>query len=133
MPSYRLFVVTPERVVYDGEAVSLTVKTTEGEVGVLAGHIPYVAALDIGRMKILDNGGNEHLASLAGGILRVERERVTILSDACEWKSEIDIERAKRAEERARSYLETPTELHTREAAEAKLRRAVNRISLKNE
>jgi len=133
MSTYHLTVATPERVVYDGEAQSLIVRTVAGEVGVLAGHAPYVAPLDIGRLKIVDGDGGEHIAAVAGGILKADPKQSTILADTCEWADEIDIERARRAEERARKYLESPTELHTQAVAEVKLRRALNRISIGSE
>lgn len=130
MATYHLTVATPERVVYDGEAQSLIVRTVSGEIGVLAGHAPYVAPLDIGRLKIVDAEGKEHTAAVAGGIVKADQKQTTILADTCEWAGEIDVERARRAEERARGYMEKPTELHTQKVAEVKLRRALNRINV---
>lgn len=128
--TYHLTVVTPERVLFDGEAQNLIVRTVGGEVGILAHHAPYVAPLDVGRMKIVDGEGGEHIAAIAGGLLKTDPESTTILADTCEWAGEIDVERARRAEERARAYIENPTELHTQEIAEIKLRRALNRIQI---
>lgn len=130
MSTYHLTVATPERVVYDGEAQSLIVRTIAGEIGVLAGHAPYVAPIDIGRLKIVDAEGKEHIAAVAGGIVKADQKQTTILADACEWAGEIDVDRARRAEERARDYMANPTQLHTQKVAEVKLRRALNRIQI---
>lgn len=130
MSTYHLIVVTPERVVFDGEAQSIVVRTICGDIGILKGHSPYVSPLSIGRLKIVDAQGGERIAAVAGGMLRVSADETMILTDTCEWAEEISVERAKEAELRAKEYLEHPTELHTPEIAEIKLQRALNRIKI---
>lgn len=130
MSTYHLTIATPERIVYDSEAQNLIVRTTSGEIGILRGHSPYVAPLAIGRLKVTDGDGKVLVAALSGGMIKVDPDEVTLLADTCEWAEEIDVERAERARDRAQHYIENPTELHTVEVADAKLRRAMNRIDI---
>lgn len=129
MATFKLTVVTPSRVIFDDEVEEIIVRTMSGDVGILKNHINYVAPLDIGAMKVIANG-QKRLAAVAGGMIKVDNQKTTILTNACEWVDEIDVERAKRAVERAKAYIENPTELHTIDVAEIKLRRAMNRIEL---
>lgn len=129
MASFSLRVVTPARVIYEGDADRVIARTVSGDIGILAGHAPYVAPLAIGRLEVLA-GELPRTAAIAGGMIRVDPSGVTILTNACEWVDEIDVERARRALERAQSYINNPTRLHTEEVAKIKLQRALNRISL---
>lgn len=129
MASFPLKVVTPARVIFDGEAERVIVRTVSGDIGILKGHAPYVAPLAIGRLEIAE-GESVRLAAIAGGMIRVEPNSVTVLTSTCEWVDEIDIERAKKALERAQDYIKNPTQLHTEEVAKVKLERALNRIRL---
>lgn len=129
MSTFKLTVVTPSKVVFDDEVNSVTVRTASGDVGILANHANYVAPLDIGRMKIV-TGENSRLAAVAGGMIKVDKEKTTILTSTCEWIDEIDVARAERAAQKARDYIENPTQLHTLEVANIKLKRALNRIEI---
>lgn len=129
MSTFKLTVVTPSRVIFDDEVEEVIVRTISGDVGILKDHINYVAPLDIGAMAVKYNG-EKRLAAIAGGMIRVDKKKTTVLTNACEWVDEIDVERAKNAVERAKSYLEHPTELHTLDAAAIKLQRAMNRIDI---
>jgi F-type H+-transporting ATPase subunit epsilon len=130
MSTFHLKVVTPERELLNEEVSRIIVRTTSGDVGILKGHANYIAPLAIGKMRVLMPDGNERVAAIAGGMIKVDKSGTTILTNTCEWKEEIDIERAKLAEQRARQYLEHPTETHTIEIAELKLKRALNRIQI---
>lgn len=129
MSDFLLSLVTPSGVVYSGQVERIIVRTTSGDIGILAGHSNYVAPLAIGALAII-NGEERKLAAIAGGMMKVLNGEVTILTNSCEWSNEIDIERAKRAAERARAYIENQTELHTEEVANIKLQRALNRINI---
>lgn len=132
MATFNLKVVTPSRVVLDKEVERVIVRTANGDVGILKGHINYVAPLSIGAMKVLTSDQETKVAAIAGGIVKVDEKGTTILTNTCEWSDEIDIERAKKAEEKAKNYLENPTETHTVEVATLKLQRALNRINIVN-
>ena len=130
MSTFNLKVVTPEKVVYDGIVSRITVRTVSGDIGILKGHANYVAPLAIGELKVVYEDETEKYAAIAGGMISVEKDGTTILTTACEWSDEIDKERAERAADRARNYIEHPTKIHTEEIANIKLQRALNRINI---
>lgn len=118
--------VSPERVLYSGEADMVVARTTMGELAFLPGHAPFLGALAVAKVRILLPGGGEEVAAVHGGFVEVRDNKVTILSDVAELASQIDAERARRAqhaaEERARTTVDT-------EAAAA-LARATLRIDV---
>lgn len=130
MSTFRLTVVTPDKQLFDSQVSQITVRTTCGDVGILKGHINYLAPLSIGAMTIIMEDKTKRVAAIAGGMIQTTGEATTVLTHTCEWADEIDIDRAKKAEQRARDYLENPTEIHTDEIAMLKLRRALNRIDI---
>jgi F-type H+-transporting ATPase subunit epsilon len=95
-----LEVVTPDRLVMSTEADVVVCPGVEGQFGVLVGHIPFLSALEIGEMYYRKGGQTEYLA-VSGGFAEVTGEKVTIVAEAAEKGREIDVERAKRARERA--------------------------------
>lgn len=132
MTEFPLKIVTPDKQFYDDKAEMLIAKTTEGYIGVLAHHIPLVTILDIGIIRIRVKG-EEKLASVAGGILKVEKDGVILLADAAEWPHEIDIQRAREAKKRAEERLKKAEHEDIDVArAQAALRRALIRIELYN-
>src|SRR5436309_5129345 len=100
--TFRLDVVTPDRVVMGEDVVSLIAPGAEGSFGVLAGHAPMVAELTVGQLRYRTPAGAEELLAVSGGILEVGRHHVTVLADAAERAQDIDVDRALRARERAR-------------------------------
>ncbi len=130
MSTFNLTVVTPSREILNGEVERVIVRTTSGDVGILKGHINYIAPLAIGAMKIVMADNKEKIAAIAGGMIKVDKTGTTILTNTCEWAEEIDVERARDAEKRAREYIDKPTQLHTEEIAKLKLKRALNRIDI---
>ena len=99
-----LEVVTPDRMVLSTEADVVVCPGVEGQFGVLVGHIPFLSALDIGEMYYKAGGKTEYLA-VSGGFAEVTGAKVTIVAEAAELGREIDIERARRARERAEKRL----------------------------
>ncbi len=79
MKSFRLLVVTPEGVRYDGEAVQLSVRTSGGSMSVEANHIPLITALESGKCRIYKNEGNYTEAECSGGLLSVGKNQVRVL------------------------------------------------------
>ncbi|MBQ7991339.1 MAG: ATP synthase F1 subunit epsilon [Oscillospiraceae bacterium] len=131
MKPYKLVVITPEKTFFDGETTQITVRTTEGDIGILADHISLVAALPAGPMKVMTDNGFR-LAAISSGLIKVGGNRVNIFADAVEWADEIDIDWAKRSQEDARRRLESKKSDRDFEIAELKLKRALNRISVYN-
>ncbi len=129
MSEFHLSIVTPERMFFDGEAERVVVRTISGDVGILKGHAKYISALGTGALKIKFSDG-EKIAALSGGFIKADRDKTLILATTCEWKDEIDVERAKRAEEKAREMLQHAQSNAEHDLAELKLKRAVNRINI---
>ncbi|MEG2428998.1 MAG: ATP synthase F1 subunit epsilon [Oscillospiraceae bacterium] len=132
MSTFKLKVVTPDREIYNDEVRQIIVRTSSGDVGILSGHSDYIAPLATGALKVFLPENKQRIAAISNGMIRVTKECTTILTNTCEWSDEIDIERAKAAEQRARKYLESPTKYHSEEIARLKLNRALNRINLGN-
>ena len=130
MKSYKLQIITPDKTIYSGDAEQIIVRTTEGDVGILAGHENYVAMLPSGALKLTVNG-EEKYAAIASGFVKVNYNvDVKIIASAAEWSSDIDIAWAKRSEEDALKRIENSKTDEERSRAELKLKRAQNRISV---
>ena len=128
MSTFPLQIITPDKVFFDGAVQRLVVRTTEGDVGILAKHEKYVAALPSGPVKLTLEDGSVRIAALSGGALKVSPDRTAILANAVEWAEDIDVDWAKRSEEDARRKVEQSKTQHDQLAAEAKLKRALNRL-----
>lgn len=131
MTPFRLQIITPEKTVFDGETEQVIVRTTVGDVGILNGHEPYCAALGIGQMRIMKDGEFRRAAT-SGGIIKVSKELTTILVQTCEWSDEIDVERANAAKATAEERLKAAKSDKELLLADAKLKRALNRIDTSN-
>ena len=118
--------VSPERIIYSGEASMVIARSLDGEIAFLGGHAPYIGALDIGRVKITTPEGDEIVAAVHGGFVEVSHDKVTVLSDVAELSNEIDVERARRALTTAEERMRTEQDVEV----EAALRRAQVRIDL---
>jgi F-type H+-transporting ATPase subunit epsilon len=125
-----LEIVTPDRRLLSADADVVVCPGVEGQFGVLHGHIPFLSALEIGEMYYRDGGKTEFL-SVSGGFAEVTSEKVTIVAESAEIGREIDIERARRAMERAQQRLAAArTEAVDWARAEAALRRAMVRMKV---
>jgi F-type H+-transporting ATPase subunit epsilon len=125
-----LEVVTPDRLVLSTEAEVVVCPGVEGQFGVLPGHIPFLSALEIGEMYFKTGGKTEYLA-VSGGFAEVTGEKVTIVAESAEIGREIDVERAKRALERAEKRLAAAKTAEIDWArAEAALRRSMMRMKV---
>lgn len=99
-------VVSPERILWSGEAEMVIARTVGGgDIAFLTGHVPFVGALGVGKVTIRPEQGPDELVAVHGGFVEVSNDRVTILSDVAEVASQIDVERARRAKERAEAKL----------------------------
>lgn len=105
--TFRVKIVAPDRVFYEGEAEMLEMTTTEGDIGVLKGHIPLTAVIAPGVLAIHDTvGGNIRIAALHSGFVEILPDSVTVLAETVEWPEEIDINRANEARIRAERRLQ---------------------------
>jgi F-type H+-transporting ATPase subunit epsilon len=97
--------VSPERILYEGEADMVIARTLGGgDIAFLAGHAPFVGALDVAPVTIRSQEGDE-VAAVHGGFIEVSGDKVTILSDVAELSNQIDVERARQAKARAEAAL----------------------------
>ncbi len=132
MATFHLQIVTPDRMVYDGQAQSILVRTVGGDVCILARHINYAAPLGIGEARMVDADGNERVAACSGVMLGVDNGEVRVMATTFEWADDIDLARAERAQEEAEKRLEVLARQDKDFAiAEAKLKRALARIHAK--
>ena len=134
---FTLSIVTPERVYFEGDVVSLIVPGSEGYLGVLSNHAPLITGLKNGRIEYRDENDTGHILAVSGGFLEVSNNKATILADAVEAAEEIDLDRAKDALERATRRLNEALgggekEINVDNAREA-LERARNRIKVYEE
>lgn len=127
---FKLQIVTPERVFYEGEAGMVELSTTEGDIGVYANHIPMTAIVAPGVLKIHE-GSEIKRAALHAGFIEVLPQEITIMAEVIEWPGEIDIKRAEEARIRAERRLkDNQAEIDVLRAKLA-LKRAMARLSVK--
>ena len=118
MAELHVELVSVEREVWSGEAVSVIARTTEGEIGILPGHAPLLGEVAEGStLRVLQPGGAEVLAAVHGGFLSVTDQGVTVLAEIAELGGDVDQARARTALERARA-----------EGDESAVRRAESRL-----
>lgn len=130
MTSFPLKVVSPDGKEFDGAAEELIVRTTTGDMGILAGHVNCVAPLGMGRATVVAEGQRRYGACI-GGMLSVVDGKVTVVATTFEWAENIDLERVETSMQKAQEIL------HRKDAserdlrmAEARLRRALVRKSV---
>ncbi len=92
----HLEIVTPERLVYEGDVDALVCPGIEGELGVLPHHAPLLTTLGLGELRIRTGGQEESLA-IAGGFLQVRPDKVVVMAENADLASEIDLEAAEQA------------------------------------
>ena len=129
MKTFKLSIVIPDGEKFSGEAESITVKTTGGDVQILAGHADLLAALGTGRAKLILPEGKERLASASGGFITVSGGEVSVVTTTFEFAEEIDIKRAERARESAERAIAAAKSETEAKCAKAKLSRALARLS----
>lgn len=128
--TFSLKIVTPDGLIFDGQAEKLIVRTTHGDVAILARHIDAVFPLGMGQ-AIVDADGQRRTAACIGGMLSVSAGEVTLVPTTFEWSDQIDADRAERSLNRAKGIMNrsdaTDTEI---QLAEARLKRALIRRSV---
>jgi len=128
--SIRLEIVTPEKTVVSDEASMVVSPGTMGEFGVLIGHTPFLTTLKIGTIRYTDKNGKEKYVFVSGGFAEALPDKVTVLAESAERRSDIDIKRAKAAMERAKKRIEDDSSGYDIDRAKAAMQRALHRIEL---
>ncbi|MDQ0232116.1 F0F1 ATP synthase subunit epsilon [Metabacillus malikii] len=129
MKTVLVNVVTPDGPVYDADVEMVSVKAQSGELGILPGHIPMVAPLEIGAVR-LKQGSSTELVAVSGGFIEVRPDKVTILAQTAEKAENIDVHRAAEAKRRAEERLTHKSDEIDFKRAELALRRAINRLNV---
>lgn len=133
MRTFSLRIGTPDGLLFEGEVERIVCRSITGDLAVLAGHINFCTALGMGEARVTMEDGTKRTAACIGGMLSMMNDTCRLLATTWEWKEDIDQERAERARDRAKEALEK-TGLTEQEYknAEAKLQRALVRLSVKN-
>ena len=131
MDTFKIKIVTPERVFFEGDAEMVEFNTTEGRMGIYKRHVPTTVVLDSGVLIITLPDGQKK-AALHSGFAEILPDKVTFLAETVEWPDEIDKERAEDALERAKKRIEGELDSGKTDMARAKtaLRRAITRITV---
>ena len=131
MSTFPLKIVTPDGLIYDGEAEKIIVRTREGDMAILARHINCVAPLGMGRATVVDAVGNRRYGACIGGMLSVQNGEVSLVPTTFEWAESIDEARAQLSLERAEKVLRNKdASAADIQLAEARLHRALVRKSV---
>lgn len=124
--AFRVELVSPERVLFSGEAKQVITRTLDGgEIAFLPGHIAFLGALTECHTRIYLSDGKVQDVAVHGGFVEVAPDHVTILSDSAELAESIDITRARAAKERAEAAIRGEHDA----TVESALRRAHARLS----
>lgn len=130
MKDFPLTIVTPDGLLFDGQAQELIVRTTSGDLGILAGHVNCVASLGMGLATVVTDGRKRYGACI-GGMVSVLNGQVKLVPTTFEWSDQIDAARAALSERRARTVLADKSSSDTDlRLAEARLKRALVRKSV---
>jgi F-type H+-transporting ATPase subunit epsilon len=129
MKVFALEIVTPSKLAFNAEVVSVTVPGTLGEFQVLYNHAPIVSNLEVGKIKIQTKDGETLHFAISGGVIEVLANKAVLLATSLERSDEIDKERAEQAIERARQRLEKREQIDVARA-EAALTRGLNRLKV---
>ncbi|MGN0623796.1 MAG: ATP synthase F1 subunit epsilon [Oscillospiraceae bacterium] len=131
MQTFKLKIITPEKIFFEGDAEQIIAKTTAGYVGILAGHTPYVAKLVPSALKVKAAGSDDcRIAAVSSGMIKADNKNVTVIAPAVEWAEDIDVARAERAREAAQRKLDSNNSQKEFDLAEQKLKRALNRLTV---
>ncbi|KRM98589.1 F0F1 ATP synthase subunit epsilon [Loigolactobacillus rennini DSM 20253] len=134
-PVLTVNIVTPDGIIYDHKATMLIVKALDGQLGIMANHLPLVAPLQIDevRVKRADNPEKEDAIAVNGGFMEVSDNVASVVADSAERERDIDVSRAELAEQKAEKRIKAAKAKHDADElarAQIKLRRALNRIKV---
>ncbi len=125
----RLDIVTPDKVALSEDVNMVIARATDGDLGILPGHAPLIAGLEIWPLRLITDEGEKQVA-ICSGFIEVRPEKVTILAACAELPEDIDITRAEAAKERAESRVKAPEAGIDISRAEIALQRAIMRLKV---
>ena len=126
--SFRLQIITPNKVVFQDEATSVGAPGTLGGFQILYNHAPFISTIEIGELKVKDKNGKDELYATSGGFVEVKENSVVVLAETAERVAEIDVQRAKASNERAVKRLHTKDPGIDLERARLAMVRSLNRL-----
>lgn len=129
--TFRLKIIAPTGVFYDGDVERIVIRGTEGEFAILADHTPLTTTVAVGTFYLIIGNKNIKSGTLLGGLATINPKETIILTDAAEWPEDIDLNRAKEAKKRAEERI--TNDKFDRVRAQAALARAIARISTREE
>lgn len=130
----KLKIITPHGNFFEDDVSIVSVKTSEGFMGILKGHLPTVASIQVSELHINWPGDKDFKdCAISGGLLYVESDSVSIITDAIEYKEDIDISRAEQAKLDAEAALRNKHDKAQHIKLEYALARAINRINVKRD
>ncbi len=132
MQEFQVHILAADRTFYDGPCVSLTVPTSDGELGILARHSPIIAAVQPGTLRYQAPGEEVRLAAVSPGMVKVENNEVLVLVDSAEHPEEIDAARAQREADEAMEAILQKRSIQEYKVAQGTLARALNRLRVKS-
>lgn len=133
MEQFSVHILAADRTFYDGPCVSLTVPTSDGELGILAHHSPMIAAVQPGTLRYQAPGEEARLAAVSPGMVKVEDNEVLVLVDSAERPEEIDAARAQREADEAMEAILQKKSIQEYQVAQGTLARALNRLRVKSD
>ena len=125
--SFKLQIISPDRIFYDDMIDMVELRTTEGDIGVYKNHIP-LTAVTVPGMLTIHKDGQLREAVVHDGFVEILKDKVMVLAEACEWPEEIDVNRANEAKIRAERRLRGEDGQINEQRAELALRKALIRI-----
>jgi F-type H+-transporting ATPase subunit epsilon len=126
--AFQLEIITPQEIVFRGDASSVSAPGAEGGFQVLFDHAPFLSVLEIGKITAKDTSGNDLVYAISGGFFEVVNNHAVVLVDSAERQDKIDVDRALAAKARALKLLQTKDGRIDVARAQASLARALNRI-----
>lgn len=134
---FKVSIITPDGTVYQSDKANMLVINTEGggQIGIMANHIPVIAALAINVMKIKHDGADDDFVAVNGGFVEFQNNEATVVADSAELPTMIDVERAQKAKERSQQWVTQAKQSNNKDElsrAEVHLKRAINRLNVAN-
>ena len=131
MSNFHLKIVSPDGVFFEGEARQLSIRSIDGEIAILKGHIPFLTAVAVGECRVyVGEGESPKCAACCGGMLNVADQEVLLAPTTFEWAENIDLERAEAAKTKAEGKLQSASSDAEKKIAKRKLERALLRIKV---
>jgi F-type H+-transporting ATPase subunit epsilon len=126
--SFKLQIITPNKIVFQDEATSVSAPGTVGGFQILHNHAPFISTIEIGELKVKDKNGKDALYATSGGFVEVKENTVVVLAETVESVAEIDLQRAKASNERATKRLHTKDPEIDLDRARLSMLRSLNRL-----